>query len=107
MRDGTSLNYHAAMMGGRHSFGMPCFMTFCSRPLVESVKIFAPEILALPGPTNLPARVRARISGGDLKLYVTLTTPYFVLTLTAWRGSTHSARVVQLSITPPQKEEIW
>ena len=108
MRDGTSLSYHAAMMGGRHSFGMPRFMTFCSRPLVESVKIFAPEIFTtVPGPTNLPARVRARISGGDLKLYVTLSTPYFKLTFTAWRGSTHSARVVQLTITPPQKEEIW
>ena len=104
MRDGTSLSYDAAMMGGRHSFGMPCFMTFCLRPLVESVKIFAPEIFTtVPGPTNLPARVRARISGGDLKLYVTLSTPYFELAFTAWRGSTHSARVVQLSITPPQK----
>ena len=104
MRDGTSLSYHAATMGGRHSFGMPRFMTFCSRPLVESVTIFAPEIFTtVPGPITLPARVRARISGGDLKLYVTLSTPYFELAFTAWRGSTHSARVVQLTIKPLQK----
>ena len=104
MRDGTSLSYHAAMMGGRHSFGMPRFMTFCPRPLVESVTIFAPEIFTtVPEPITVPARVRVRISGGDLKLYVTLSTPYFELAFTAWRGSTHSARVVQLTITPPQK----